>query len=107
MEADSHGAQHGSSGLITLNKTITKPIVQTLKVNLGGLRDYSEKRHTVRLDVEFAGTLYKGVEFTLDDRRNRTRILFNRGIMKTFNVIVSPQRKYMVTTKAEMEEGEA
>ena len=88
-------------------KTITKPIVQTLKVNLGGLRDYSEKRHTVRLDVEFAGTLYKGVEFTLDDRRNRTRILFNRGIMKTFNVIVSPQRKYMVTTKAEMEEGEA
>jgi len=87
-------------------KTITKPIVQTLKVNLGGLRDYSETRHTVRLDVEFAGTLYKGVEFTLDDRRNRTRILFNRGIMKTFNVIVSPQRKYMVTTKAEMEEGE-
>jgi len=87
-------------------KTITKPIIQTLKVNLGGLRDYSETRHTVRLDVEFAGTLYKGVEFTLDDRRNRTRILFNRGIMKTFNVIVSPQRKYMVTTKAEMEEGE-
>ena len=85
-------------------KTITKPIVQTLKVNLGGLRDYSETRHTVKLDVEFAGTLYKGVEFTLDDRRNRTRILFNRGIMKTFNVIVSPQRKYMVTTKAEMEE---
>ena len=86
-------------------KRLTKPIVQTLKVNLGGLRDYSEERHTVRLDVDFAGTLYKGVEFTLDDRKNRTRILFNRGIMKIFNVIVSPQRKYMVTTKAEVEEG--
>ena len=80
-------------------KRITKPLVQTLSVRLGGLRDYEEERHTVKLDVEFAGTLYKNVEFTLDDRKDRTKILFNRDIMSTMNVIVNPQRKYVVTTK--------
>ena len=89
-----------------MGKRITRPKVKTMKVNLGGLRDYSEERHTVNLDVEFAGTLYKDVEFTLDDRKNRTRILFNRNTMRRMNVIVDPQRKYMVTTKAEVKEGE-
>ena len=28
-----------------------------------------------------------------------TEILFNRDIMSTMNVIVNPQRKYVVTTK--------
>ena len=89
-----------------MGKRVTKPKIKTMKVNLGGLRDYSEERHTVNLDVEFAGTLYKDVEFTLDDRKNRTRILFNRNTMRRMNVIVDPQRKYMVTTKAEVKEGE-
>ena len=80
-------------------KRLTKPLVQTLKVNLGGLRDYSEQRHTVKLDMEFAGTIYKDVEFTLDDRRNRTRILLNRETMRRLNVIVNPQRKYVVTSE--------
>jgi len=86
-------------------KRNTKPLVQTLNVNLGGLRDYSEKRHTVKIDMEFAGTVYKDVEFTLDDRKNRTRILLNRGTMNRMNVMVNPQRKYIVTKK-EVEKGQ-
>jgi len=82
-----------------LGKTITSDIVRVLKVNLGGLRDYTEERFVVKLDVEFLGHIYKEVEFTLDDRKSRSKILLNRGLMRTFNVMVNPDRKYIVTTK--------
>ena len=88
------------------DKRVSLPHVKTMKVNLGGLRDYSEERHTVKLDMDFAGKIYKDVEFTVDDRRNRTRILLNRNIMRRLNVIVDPQRKYMITTKLEVKENE-
>jgi len=82
-----------------LGKRVKKPLVRVKKVNLGGLRDYSEERYTVHLDIEFAGTVYKNVEFTIDDRKKRTRILLNLGTLRLLNVIVNPQRKYIVTTK--------
>jgi ribosomal protein S6--L-glutamate ligase len=82
-----------------LGKTITSDIVRVLKVNLGGLRDYIEERFVVKLDVEFLGHIYKEVEFTLDDRKSRSKILLNRSLMRTFNVMVNPDRKYIVTTK--------
>ena len=50
--------------------------------------------------MEFAGTLYKGVEFGLDNREKMgTEVLLNRKTMKMLNVMVSPSRKYIVTTK--------
>jgi len=82
-----------------LGKRVKKPLVRVKKVNLGGLRDYSEERYTVHLDIEFAGTVYKDVEFTIDDRKKRTRILLNLGTLSLLNVIVNPQRKYLITTK--------
>ena len=82
-----------------LGKRVKKPLVRVKKVNLGGLRDYSEERYTVHLDIEFAGTVYKNVEFTIDDRKKRTRILLNLGTLRLLNVIVNPQRKYLITTK--------
>ena len=82
-----------------LGKRVKKPLVRVKKVNLGGLRDYSEERYTVNLDIEFAGTVYKDVEFTIDDRKKRTRILLNLGTLRLLNVIVNPQRKYLITTK--------
>ena len=82
-----------------LGKRVKKPLVRVKKVNLGGLRDYSEERYTVNLDIEFAGTVYKDVEFTIDDRKKRTRILLNLSTLRLLNVIVNPQRKYLITTK--------
>ena len=73
-----------------------KPLVRTISVNLGGLRDYSEERHTVRLDVNFAGTLYKGIEFTIDDRKIEHEYYWNRDFMRMLNVMVNPQRKYLI-----------
>ena len=82
-----------------LDKTITSDIVRVENINVGGLRDYDETRYVVRLDVEFAGGFYKDVEFTIDDREDRTPILLDRAFMKRLNVMVNPQRKYVITTK--------
>ena len=82
-----------------LNKTITSDIVRIENINVGGLRDYDEDRYVIKLDVEFAGGFYKDVEFTIDDREDRTPILLDRAFMKRLNVMVNPQRKYVITTK--------
>ena len=50
--------------------------------------------------MEFAGTLYKDVMFGLNDRTEMgTDVLLNRYTMNRFNVMVNPQRKFIVTTK--------
>ena len=82
-----------------LGKTITSDIVRTEEISVGGLRDYEEDRYVVKLDVEFAGGFYKDVEFTIDDREDRTPILLDRAFMNRLNVMVNPQRKYVITTK--------
>ena len=82
-----------------LDKTITSDIIRKEEIKVGGLRDYDETRYVVKLDVEFAGGFYKDVEFTIDDREDRTPILLDREFMKRLNVMVNPQRKYVITTK--------
>ena len=81
-----------------LDKTITSDIIRTEQISVGGMRDYEETRYVVKLDVEFAGTLYKDVEFSLDDRDNRSLILLDREFMNRMNVMVNPSRKYIITT---------
>ena len=82
-----------------LGKTITSDIVRKEEIKVGGLRDYDETRYVVKLDVAFAGGFYSDVEFTIDDREDRTPILLDRAFMKRLNVMVNPQRKYVITTK--------
>ena len=86
-----------------LGKTITSDIIRKEEISVGGLRDYNEDRYVIKLDVEFAGGFYKDVEFTLDDRDERTLILFDRAFMNKLNVMVNPQRKYVITTKYSIE----
>jgi|TARA_B110000240_G_scaffold5939_1_gene6531 ribosomal protein S6--L-glutamate ligase len=81
-----------------LDKTITSDIIRTEEISVGGLRDYDEDRYVVKLDVEFLGTVYE-TEFTLDDRDERSHILFDRAFMNRLNVMVNPGSKYVVTTK--------
>ena len=80
------------------NKTITSDIIRQEEIKVGGLRDYEEDRYLIKLDVQFAGTMYTDVEFTLDDRENRTHILLDREFMNRLNVMVDPSRKYIVTS---------
>ena len=66
-----------------------------------------DERYIVKYDMEFSGTMYKGIEFGLDNReRMGTEVLLNRKTMRKLNVIVDPQRRFMVTTKAEVKEGD-
>ena len=81
-----------------LGKTITSDIIRTEEISVGGLRDYEEDRYVIKLNVEFLGGIYE-TEFTLDDREDRTPILFDREFMSRVNVMVNPDRKYVVTTK--------
>jgi hypothetical protein len=87
-----------------LSKTITSDIIRTEKISVGGLRDYEEKRYVVSLDVEFAGGLYTDIEFTLDDREDKSPILFDREFMNKLNVMVNPNRKYVITTKYSLDD---
>jgi len=85
-----------------LGKTITSDIIRKEEISVGGLRDYDEERYVIKLDVEFLGGMYE-TEFTLDNREDRTPILFDREFMSRVNVMVNPDRKYVVTTKFSLE----
>ena len=59
-----------------------------------------DKRPMIELDVDFAGTVYEDVEFGLDDRSEMsTDVLLNKDTMTRMNVMVNPNRKYVITTK--------
>ena len=99
IHADKYKIKGNEITWTLLEKTITSKIIKEEKISVGGLRDYEETRYVVRLDVEFAGGYYNDVEFTIDDREDRTPILLDRAFMKRLNVLVNPQRKYVITTK--------
>ena len=99
IHADKYKIKGNEITWTLLGKTITSKIIKKEEIKVGGLRDYDETRYVVRLDVEFAGGYYKDVEFTIDDREDRTPILLDRAFMKRLNVLVNPQRKYVITTK--------
>ena len=99
IHADKYKIKGNEITWTLLGKTITSKIIKKEEIKVGGLRDYDETRYVVRLDVEFAGGFYKDVEFTIDDREDRTPILLDRAFMKRLNVLVNPQRKYVITTK--------
>ena len=78
----------------------TYPLEKTYKVKIGSIRDYTEERPVIRLDVGFAGGLYKDEPFGIDDRADMgTEVLLTRRIMTQMNVMVNPARKYVVTTE--------
>ena len=39
------------------------------------------------------------IEFLLDDREEKSPVLFNRKIIRILNVAINARRKYVVTTK--------
>ena len=77
-------------------KITTKLVGDYISITGGG----KDKRSLVDLDFEFAGTFYGKITFGLDNRDDfNTDVLLNRKTMRRLNVMVNPQRKYVVTTK--------
>ena len=80
----------------TKDKTITTNFVGEYKAS-SGIGD--DVRPVVELEFEYAGTNFGRVRFGLDNREDMsTDVLLNRDVMKTINVMVNPQRKYLITT---------
>ena len=78
-------------------KTITTKLVGDYVSITGGGED---ERYLVELEFEFAGSSYGKITFGLDNRDDfNTDVLLNRKTMRMLNVMVNPQRKYIVTTK--------
>jgi len=79
------------------DKTITTKLVGDYISITGGGED---ERPLVELEFEFAGTSYGKITFGLDNRDDfNTDVLLNRKTMRKLNVMINPQRKYIVTTK--------
>jgi ribosomal protein S6--L-glutamate ligase len=77
-------------------KSVTTNLIKTYEVQTGGGKD---ERPVVQLDTSFAGSTYKFM-FGLDDRSELgTDVLLNRFVMNKLNLMVNPQRKYLITTK--------
>ena len=74
------------------------------KISLGGFRDREEIRPSIRLDFTFAGTLYKNMKFTIDDRGKKTPLLINRDFMKMANISIDPSRKFILTERLDPQE---
>jgi ribosomal protein S6--L-glutamate ligase len=79
------------------DKTITTKLIGKYVSVTGGGED---ERPIVELGFQFSGSNYSKIPFGLDDRTKMgTDVLMNRKMMKMLNVMVNPQRKYIVTTK--------
>ena len=80
----------------TNNKTITTKLVGTYTTVTGAGQD---DRYIAELEFEFAGSNYGKVQFGLDNRDDlSTDVLLNRKLMRLLNVMVNPQRNYLITT---------
>jgi len=78
-------------------KTITTKLVGDYVSITGGGKD---ERYLVELEFHFAGSSYGKITFGLDNRDDfNTDVLLNRKTMRMLNVMINPQRKYIVTTK--------
>ena len=57
-----------------------------------------DERPVVELEMSFAGSSYNFM-FGLDDRTELgTDVLLNRFVMNKLNVMINPQKKYVITT---------
>ena len=62
----------------------------------------TEKRPVIYLDVEFDGTTYTKVKFSVVDRKNKsTPLLINRSFMEKAGLVIDPSRTFIVTNKPE------
>jgi len=87
-----------------MGKRKTFPLEKTYNVKVGSIRRHNEERPVIKLDIEFAGSLYREELFGIDDRTEMgTEVLLTRRIMSDMNVLINPARKYVVTTKYSLE----
>ena len=79
----------------TGGKKIVKKLQGFVEVNVGGVRDFVDKRPTVKFDVDFNGSTHKNVIFTLDERPDQLApVLLCRDFLVELGVNVNPKLKF-------------
>lgn len=79
----------------TEGKKVVKKLQGTVDVQVGGVRDFTEKRPLAKFDVEFNGKVHKDVIFTLDDRpKPLAPVLLCRDFLVELGVNVNPKLKF-------------
>ena len=80
-------------------KTITTNLIKEYEAQTGAGVD---ERYVVKLNLTFFGSTHEFM-FGLDDRTKMgTDVLLNRFVMNKLNVMINPQRKFLVTTKKDI-----
>jgi hypothetical protein len=75
---------------------------KTIKeVHVGGLRNHTENRPVIELDITFDGVIHKAVDVTLDNRADRTPVLINRRFIRKGNLTINPAKKYILSKELE------
>lgn len=69
------------------------------KIEVGGAKKYFEERPHMFFDIIFNGKIYKNVNFTIDDRSDRTPVLLDRDFMERANVSVNPAKQFVITVE--------
>jgi len=79
----------------TGGKKVVKKVLGTVDVNVGGMRDFIDKRFLVKFDIKMKNFEKKGVTFTLDERpENLAPILLSRDFLADLGVTVNPRLKF-------------
>jgi len=89
----------------TQGKKVAKKLEGVVDVNVGGVRDFKEKRPLVKFDIEFNGEIYKDVIFTLDDRPEPlVPVLLCRDFLVELGVNVNPKLEFSLGENVDFKE---
>lgn len=89
----------------TQGKKVVKKIMGVTEVNVGGVRNFIDKRPLIKFDIEFNNRRIEGVIFTLDDRpKDLSPVLLCREFLAEIGVNVNPKLKFTLGENVEFKD---
>lgn len=101
IHADTVEEKNGKVYWTSRGKKYVHDLEKYIEVTVGQVL---ETRPVIKLDVVFNGILVKGVNFAPLNREGKTEILVNRKFMKKLGLVVSSEKKFVLTEKPETED---
>jgi len=102
LHSDGHKINGNNVEWTTNGKKMVRPLKKIKDAKLGGLKDGTEDRPIIELDVFFGGITYKSVNFALSNRDGRASIaLMNRSFLRKACVMVHPGKEFVMSIKEE------
>jgi len=96
VHADYFEEEEGFMSWTIGGKSFRHRVVEYSKAEIG---EKIEKRPVILLDIEFDGTVYRDVKFSLVDRTAKsTPLLLNRTFMELAGIVVDPSRTFLVSS---------